>query len=126
MPLETIKPTFIETVFRKSLIAFPFLIVVFLVYGINHEHGDSNAGSMYPLVFAIHYIAISIVSYMLYVITDRITNTRKLNFIKNFVHLILFIGLLFFSNKAISIPLLLTLPTLLLINLSTALYELID
>jgi hypothetical protein len=118
--------SFLETVFKKSLIAFPFLVLVFLAYGINHEHGDSSSGSMYPLVFAIHYIGISVISYALYFLTDRLTSQTKINFIKNVIHLSLFIGLLLFHDKVISIVLILTLPTLLVINLTTAIYKFIN
>lgn len=109
--------TSIETVIKKTLIALPCLVIVFLVYGINHEHGDSNAGSMYPLVFAVHFSIASVISYILYVITDRITYNNRTNILKNFIHLILWFGLVWLHGKAVVLVISLTLPTLLAVNL---------
>jgi hypothetical protein len=109
--------TSIETVIKKTLIALPCLVLVFLVYGINYEHGDSNAGSMYPLAFAVHFSIASVISYILYVITDRITYNSRINILKNFIHLILWFGLAWLHSKAVVLVVSLTLPTLLAVNL---------
>jgi MFS-type transporter involved in bile tolerance (Atg22 family) len=117
------QPTCLEVTFKKSLIAFPFLLLVFFAYGVRHEHGDMNAGSMYPLVFAVQYFVLSIVSYVLYFLTDRYTLKTKMNFIKISIHLILGIFIFLFHDKAITIVILLTLPTLLISNVATFFYN---
>jgi hypothetical protein len=116
------KTSFSKDILKKSLIAFPPLFFLFLIYGINREHRDYNAGSMYPLVFAIHYIGLTVMSYILYFVTDRLTYNTKFNPIKNFVHLILGFCLFFNSNQVLMMLLSLTLPMILAINLITELY----
>ena len=113
----------VETIFKKSLIASPFLALVFLVYGVNHEHGDTNAGSMYPLVFAVQYFILSILSYILFFIIDKLTAQTKWNSLKNFVHLILGLGLIWFQSPIVVLIAVLTLPTLLIVNLITVFFN---
>lgn len=107
----------VETVLKKSLMAMPFLFFVFLVYGINHEHGDSNAGSMYPIAFALPGLGFTVVSYILYFYTDKLTCNSKLNVLKNFVHLILVISFFAFHDKGAFVVISLTLTTILAVNL---------
>ncbi|MDB5285257.1 MAG: hypothetical protein JWR05_206 [Mucilaginibacter sp.] len=113
---------FFQTVFKKSIIAFPFLIIVYLVYGINTEHGDANAGSMYPLVFAPHFVIISLLSYALYFIADQLIMKTRWNFLKNVIHLILGVGLIWFDSKRDLVVVLPTLITILIVNLLSFLY----
>lgn len=113
---------FFQTVFKKSIIAFLFLIIVYLVYGINHEHGDANAGSMYPLVFAPHFLIISLLSYALYFIADQLTMKTRWNFLKSVIHLILAVGLIWFDTNRDLVVVLPTLMTILIVNLLTSLY----
>lgn len=115
--------SFILTVFNKSFIAFPVLIIVFFVYGTHHEHGDSDAGGMYPIVFAVQYLTISIISSILYALTDRATLNTGINFIKNFAHLIIGVVLFWFHDDVMKIVVLLTLPTLLVVNLIAYAYN---
>jgi len=102
------------------------LPMVFFVFGTNHEHGDSNAGGMYPIAFAVPGIAITVFSYILYCITDVITYGKKINPIKNFAHLILGLGLLFFHDEAAQAIIYLSLLTILAINLSFSLVKLVS
>ena len=107
----------IETVLKKSLVTMPFLFLVFLVYGINHEHGDSNAGSMYPIAFALPGLTFTVASYSLYFYTDKLTSNSKLNVLKNFAHLILVISFFAFPDKGAFVVISLTLGTILAVNL---------
>jgi hypothetical protein len=122
MPLPS-QPNFLEVIFKKSLIAAPFLAIVFLVYGVRSEHGDLNWGLMYPIAFALQYLGLSVVSYTLYLIADNITRNTKMNFIKNFIHLVLGVCLFWFREEAEVVAILLTLSTLLVINLATSFYN---
>jgi hypothetical protein len=112
----------LRMVFKKSIIAFPFLILVYLVYGIRYEHGDTNAGSMYPLVFAPYFVTISLFSYALYYLADQLTMNTSWNFSKNVIHLIVFAILIWYHAKRDLVVLVLTLITILIVNLLTSLY----
>ncbi|WP_295673153.1 hypothetical protein [uncultured Mucilaginibacter sp.] len=116
---KTYPDLFFETVVTKSLIAFPFLLIVFYCYGVNHEHGDVNAGLMYPTAFLIHIALVCFVTYSIYFFVDKFTYRKRINPVKNFVHLILAASLLFTRENVILILVILTLPTLLVINLIT-------
>jgi len=96
---------------------------VFFVYGTHREHGDSNAGGMYPIVFAVHYLAINIASNILYALADRATFNIRTNFLKNFAHLIIAVGLFWVHTDVMQVIVLLTLPTLLVLNLITSAYN---
>jgi hypothetical protein len=123
--MNRMKPNehFILTVFNKSFIAFPVLIVVFFVYGTHHEHGDANAGGMYPIVFAVQYLIITVVSNILYALTDKATFNTRINFIKNFAHVTLGVVLFWFHGDVMQAIVLLTLPTLLVVNLIMSAYN---
>jgi len=114
-----------QFVAKRLIIALPFLIMVYLVFGINDEHGDINAGSMYPLVWIIPGAIISSVSYILYFLTDKLTQNKKYNFLKLFGHLILGISLLW-MNEGLFVVTALTLPAILLINLVIIFYHRIN
>jgi hypothetical protein len=103
-------------VLKRSLLALPFLLLIYLVFGINYEHGGTNAGSMYPLVWVIPGLTVSIISFISFFITDKLTLGSKLNFIKNFVHLFLGISLLWIGNKFFTV-IAITLPAVAVINL---------
>jgi len=108
----------IQFVIIRSLIAVPVILVAYFILGVNYEHGDTNAGGMYPLVFAIHAIIIAIASYILYYIVDIVTTDKKINFVKNAAHLVLGFGLLFFHLPSLLITGgIVTLAVILLINL---------
>ena len=111
-------------VIKKSIIAFPVLLIVFFIYGTHREHGDSNAGSMYPIAFAAHCLIITITSNILYAFTDRATFNTKINFIKNFAHLTIGVVLVWFHGDVMQMVIFLTLPTLLIINLIISAYNL--
>ena len=51
--------------FKKSAIEIPILLIVYFIFGTIREHGDTNAGGMYPIVFAIPGIAIVLLSNIL-------------------------------------------------------------
>ncbi len=86
-----------------------------MVYGINHEHGDINAGSMYPLVFIVPGMMMAFSSYILYFLFDRLTQGQGANFLKNFIYFPLVLGMYLFDIP--SIVFILTLATTILINL---------
>ena len=115
--------SFILTVFSKYLIALPVLVIVFFIYGTHREHGDSNAGGMYPIAFALHYLIINIASNILYALTDKATFNTRINFIKNFAHLTIGVVLFWFHDDVMQMIVLLTLPTLLVVNLIMSAYN---
>lgn len=108
----------IQFVIVRSLIAVPVILVAYLIIGINYEHGDTNAGGMYPLVFAPHAIIIAAASYILYCMVGMATTGKKINLVKNGAHLMLGFGLLFFPLPSLFITgSIVTLGVILLINL---------
>src|ERR1700744_4128834 len=86
----------IQFVIIRSLVAVPVILLVYFFIGVNYEHGDTNAGGMYPIAFALHGIIISAISYTMYYLFDVATTHQKINLMKNGVHLVLGFTLLFF------------------------------
>lgn len=108
----------IQFVIVRSLIAVPIILIAYFIIGVNYEHGDTNAGGMYPLVFAPHAIIIAVASYILYYLVDMATTGKKINYAKNGAHLVLGFGLLFFPLPSLFITGgIITLGVILLINL---------
>jgi hypothetical protein len=95
----------------------------FFEYGVIHEHGDYNAALMYPMVFAIHGLGISIACYIIYYVFDALTFHSKWNILKNIIHCILFIALFWLPTQGvIFILLIISIPILAILNILITLY----
>jgi len=114
--------SFLETVVRKVIIAVPFLVIVFFIFGTIREHGDTNAGGMYPIVFTLPGLGYTLLCYVLFYFVDEATKRSRWNLIKYVVHLLLLIESFWLTpNSSDYTILLLTVGTILVINISTAL-----
>jgi hypothetical protein len=101
--------------FFSSLIS----ILIFIVaYGTRVEHGDSNAGANYGIISILPALIITLISISLYYVFDLLTDSKKFNWLKMYVHLILFAALPFLKPNELLFPLLIiSLSAILLINL---------
>lgn len=121
MPFSKTFSKLAEFVFKRTLIAIPFLVFAFVIWGTKHDNGDINSGSMAALVFILPSIAYSIACYIVYFIADHLIKQTSWNNLKYVAHLILAIVLIWFSPKDVTfIVLSITIGTLLLINFSMA------
>ncbi len=115
--------TFFASFFNKVLIALPFLLVGFYVYGLHKEHEDGNVAGMYVIAFLPLGFITSIVCYGLYFLTDMIFK-RPWNFQKYIIHLLLLLPIYYFlpTNGASFISIL-TVGIVLVVNICTLLYD---
>src|SRR4051812_23823529 len=103
--------------FFRVLLSFISVIVIFTLYGINIEHGDANAGSMYGVIAIVPTFFIVLTSYFLYYVFDLVTKNNRLNKLKSYIHLTLFIALTWLDPKGAIYPLLIiSLVDILIVN----------
>ena len=108
----------------KSLITSPFLLIAFFFWGDIREHGDVNAAGMYAIAFGLQGFFISVCCYILYFLADKMMVSKKVNFIKNFAHLVLvFILALISIKEPFIIVSAITLSVVLVVNLVTSLSQ---